>query len=199
MSEAPPNPHLHHLAMAEQGKTLALQGRHGPALERYRAALLMARQMSAPAVFARHYTDCIFESLERSGQLAPALELCEAACGEMAGVDDPTPIQIRDRASMLLRRGALLLRLDRGPEAENSLEEAVQLSGPGHLPLAEELLSWRRRALSISGERLTEAQERHGYFVVRRDTLRRDLLDRSSPSSLASDPGRTGGAGTTSF
>ena len=194
MSVERPSPQLHHLAMAEQGKTLALQGKHQQALERYRAALLLARRMSAPAVFARHYTDCIFESLERSGQLCPALELCAAACAEMGRVEAPTPLQARDQASMLLRRGALLIRLDRAPEAEEILQEAMRMAEPGRLPLAEELLAWLRQALYITRERLTEAQERHGYYTVRRDALRPELARLAA--SFAPTTGSAAGGAT---
>jgi hypothetical protein len=174
-AERPPPPHVRHLALAERGKLAAVKGDHGTALEFYRAALRMAQALAAPAPFARHYTDCILESLERSGQLRPALELCAAACTEMAGIERPGPLQRRDHATMLLRSAILLLRLDRGAEADLLLADAVAMARPGRLPLAEELQGWRARAFAIPPDRLTEAQLRHGYYSVRADALRPDI------------------------
>jgi len=190
-SERRSNPHIQHLSMAERGKEAALEGQHGRALEWYRQALHLARTVGAPPLFARHYADCIFESLERSGQYRPALELCEAACADMERAESPTPLQARDHATMLLRRAVLLVRLQRSEEAAPMLEEAIERARPSRLPLAEELLEWRRRAFSVSPQRLTEAQERHGFFHVRRDALRPDLarLAPETPSSPGPPPG----------
>lgn len=167
--------HLRHLALVERGKQAALAGDHGLALECYRTGLRMAQALSAPPLFARHYTDCILDSLEKSGHLESALALCERACGELAALRHPSPWQQRDRATLLLRQALQLLRLERLEEADQRLEQAVALAAPGALPLAEELRDWRARALTLRPERLDEAQSRHGYFTVRRDALKPEL------------------------
>lgn len=177
-----PNPHLRHLAVAERGKIAALDGDHAKALEWYRTALRMARIRNAPPPFARHYTDCILESLEHSEQYGPALELCRAAVTEMEEVSDPTPLQRYDHGSMLLRIAVLLLRQARGEEADRALANALERAGEDALPLARELRSWRSRAWTITPDRLTEAQRRHGLHVVRREALRPDLA-RYAPES----------------
>ena len=175
-SEAPTsNRHLAHLSIVERGKLAAVAGNHDMALECYRTGLRMAQSLSAPGPFARHYTDCILDSLERAGRLEPALMLCESASHELARIHPPNPLQRRDHATLVLRQALLLLRLGRESDADLRLAEAITLARPGRLTLAEEVQGWRARALTLTPERLDEAQARHGYYTVRRDTLRPDL------------------------
>lgn len=169
------NCHLAHLSIVERGKLAAVAGNHDMALECYRTGLRMAQSLSAPGPFARHYTDCILDSLERAGRLEPALMLCESASHELAGIHSPNPLQRRDHATLVLRQALLLLRLGRESDADLRLAEAITLARPGRLTLAEEVQGWRARALTLTPERLDEAQARHGYYTVRRDTLRPDL------------------------
>ncbi|MFO8047388.1 MAG: hypothetical protein R6U30_16195 [Halomonas sp.] len=169
------NRHLAHLSIVERGKLAAIAGNHDMALECYRTGLRMAQSLSAPGPFARHYTDCILDSLERAGRLEPALSLCESASRELSEIPSPNPLQRRDHATLLLRQALLLLRLGREKDADLRLAESIALARPGRLPLAEEIQGWRARALTLTPERLDEAQARHGYYTVRRDTLRPDL------------------------
>lgn len=193
------NPHLAHLSIVERGKLAAVAGDHDMALECYRTGLRMAQSLSAPGPFARHYTDCILDSLERAGRLEPALSLCESASLELAGLPSPSALQRRDHATLLLRQALLLLRLGREKEADARLAEAITLARPGRLPLAEEIHAWRARALTLTPERLDEAQARHGYYTVRRDSLRPDLASlgeagvgrRSSPHHHEVTPPRS--------
>lgn len=169
------SPHLRHLAIAEKGKLAALAGDHGRALELYRLALRMAGEVAAPTPFARHYTDCILESLEREGRHADALALVEAACAELEARAFLTTLQRQDHAALSLRRAILLLFLERGEEADRQLSLACELARPAQLALAEQLQDWRARALTITAQTLTDALTRHGYYTVRRDRVRSDL------------------------
>lgn len=169
------NRHLAHLSIVERGKLAAVAGDHDMALECYRTGLRMALSLSAPGPFARHYTDCILDSLERAGRFETALSLCESASHELSEIQSPNPLQRRDHATLVLRQALLLLRLGRDKAADLRLAEAITLARPGRLPLAEEVRAWRVRALTLTPECLDEAQTRHGYYTVRRDTLRPDL------------------------
>lgn len=173
------SPHLRHLAIAEKGKLAALSGDHGRALELYRTALRLASEMSAPTPFARHYTDCILESLEREGRHADALALTVAACEELERRGAESHLQRRDHATLTLRRAVLLLFLGREDEADHHLEQAVSIAHPGQLALAAELQAWRRRALTITAQTLADALTRHGYYTVRRARVRPDLARRA--------------------
>ncbi|WP_108446641.1 hypothetical protein [Halomonas denitrificans] len=172
--------HMRHLAIAEKGKLAALAGDHGRALELYRTALRLAGEMAAPTPFARHYTDCILESLEREGRHADALALTVAACEELERREAVSPLQRRDHATLTLRRAILLLFLGREAEADRQLERAVAIAHPDRLALAAELQAWRRRALTITAQTLAEALSRHGYYTVRRARVRPDLARRAA-------------------
>ncbi|HCA23425.1 MAG TPA: peptidylprolyl isomerase, partial [Pseudomonas sp.] len=84
--------HQLHLGIAEQGKVLALAGRHADALQHYQEALRMAVSSRAPEVFFRHYTQCVMESLELSGELDSVLRYCNEAEAHYARLDSPLPL-----------------------------------------------------------------------------------------------------------
>ncbi|KPF75257.1 hypothetical protein IP88_07200 [alpha proteobacterium AAP81b] len=160
--------HRLHMGVAEAGKLLALKGRHRDALAKYREALQLAHGARAPQLFARHYLHCVLESLEHLGEYAQAAELA-AAAADSAANPQPTPFQQRDRAHLLERQGVNLARAGDVPGARAVLAAAVALDAG--LPLARALLEWTARGLAVNPARLAEAQRRHGYWVVRPDTV----------------------------
>ncbi|MEO1818202.1 hypothetical protein [Pseudomonas sp.] len=160
--------HQLHLGIAEQGKVLALAGRHADALQHYQEALRMAVSSRAPEVFFRHYTQCVMESLELSGELDSVLRYCDEAEAHYARLDSPLPLVARDRAENLQRRGCIQLRQGRLEAALTSLQQAIALVQPPELPLARALVGWAARGLSIGERQLRDAQQRHDYFIVRK-------------------------------
>lgn len=160
--------HRLHLGVAEAGKLLALKGRHHDALAKYREALQLAHGARAPQLFARHYLHCVLESLEHLGEHAHAAALAGAAADSAAN-PDPTPFQKRDRAHLLERQGVNLAKAGDVPAARMALTAALELDSG--LPLARALLDWTARGLAITAGRLAEAQRKHGYWVVRPDTV----------------------------
>lgn len=160
-----------HLGIAEQGKLLALKGQHEPALAHYREALRMAVSSAAPEVFFRHYTQCVMESLERSGTLDAVLRYCDEAEAHYQRLDSPLPLVARDRAENRQRRACILLRMGRSEDAIAALQQALADAGAQPLPLASELLGWIRRGLSVGGRQLDEAQRRHSYYIVRKELV----------------------------
>lgn len=159
--------HLH-LGIAEQGKVCALASRHADALQHYQEALRMAVSSGAPEVFFRHYTQCVMESLELSGELDTVLRYCDDAEAHYLALNSPLPLVARDRAENLQRRGCVLLRKSQLDEALQSLQQALDLASAKSLPLTAELLGWARRGLTIGERQLHESQRRHHYFIVRK-------------------------------
>lgn len=160
------SPHKLHLAIAEAGKALALKGRHAQALEKYREALTMARQLRAPQLFGRHYLHCVLDSLEKMGSHGQAADLAGEAAAAVAEAGD-SDFQRRDRAHLLERAGVNRLKAGDVGAGRAALAEAVALD-PG-LVLARQLLDWTARGLAVSAGRFAEAQRRHRYWVVTPD------------------------------
>jgi tetratricopeptide (TPR) repeat protein len=163
--------HRMHLGVAEAGKLLALKGRHEQALERYREALRLAHGAKAPQLFARHYLHCVLESLEHMGDHLRAAQLAGAAA-EASANPDPTPFQQRDRAHLLERQGVNLVRAGDVPAGRVALEMALVLDAG--LGVARDVLAWTARGLTVSPARLADAQRRHGYWMVRADSVTPD-------------------------
>lgn len=169
------SPHLLHLGVAEQGKLYLLEGRHDEALRHFREAIRMAVAARAPEIFFRHYTQCVLESLELSGDFDEIIAFCRDADAHYAKIDSDEAILAKDHGATLERLGVALLQSDRRSEAVEILKRAAQRAGAGQLPLAEALAGWLERGLAVPTPVLRQAQRRHRYFAVRGDTVRRAL------------------------
>lgn len=156
-----------HLGIAEAGKLLALSGRHPEALVHYREAIRLAIADRVPDVFFRHYTQCVLESLERTGSYSEVIEYCELADRHYLSFEHLNPFQRRDHGATLERLGAVLVKADRQRDALPVLQRAVDTAGAGVLPLTETLINWLRRGFHTDVRRITELQDRHRYFTVR--------------------------------
>lgn len=169
-----------HFGIAEQGKVLALAGRHREALGHYRAALHLAARAGAPQVVARHYFHCAVESLEHLGAWAEVADLCTRAI-EAAPPAERSEFHRRDRAWLLERRGLARLSAAQTGAAETGaaqtgaaeadLRAALELAGPAGAPLSAEVVGWLRSRYTIAPARLAEARRRHGAQIVRRDSV----------------------------
>jgi hypothetical protein len=170
---AKPDPIAHgmHLGIAEAGKVHALANRHAEALRHYREAIRLAVASKAPEIFFRHYSQCVLESLEQSGGDADIIAFCTAAEAHYDGLDADTPLHRKDRGSILERLALAELRRGDAAAARATLETAITTAGKGVLPLAEQVVGWLQRGLSVSPALLVQAQRRHKYFVVRPDAV----------------------------
>lgn len=162
--------HRLHVGWAEQGKLHALRGEHGAALAHYREAMAGALRAGAPEVFFRHYLECSLESLELMGALDEVLAYCDRAVAHYAANAPPHELAVRDLAHVHQRRGAVLLKQGRRPEAAAALAEACRLQ-PGAMPLAAALKRWLDGNWHCDAARVTAEQRRHGFFSVRPDTV----------------------------
>ena len=159
------------LGIAEQGKLHALAGRHVEALRHYREALRLAVSCEAGELFFHHCTQCIMESLELSGGHESVADYCIRAEDHFAHVDIDDPLVNRQRGANLERLAVARLQIGDAEEARELLAIAIDTAGKGALPLAEALLGWLRRGLSVGEARLRSAQHQHRYFVVRKDLV----------------------------
>lgn len=160
-----------HLGIAEQGKLFALKGDHGEALRHYREALRMAMSQGSPEVFFRHYTQCVLESLEHTGAWGEILAFCERAEAHYA--DNPPQHELArlDLASHRERRGVVLAKAGRTDEARAALEAAVAGAEADWLPVGRKVLQWLQRGLTIDARRIGAEQQRHAWFIVRKDAV----------------------------
>jgi tetratricopeptide (TPR) repeat protein len=184
--------HAIHLALAESGRNAALRHEHTEALRSYREAIKLAVAAKAPEVFFRYYTQCVLESLERTGSYDEVIAFCEEADAHHQSVNSTLPIHRKDHGSLLERLGIVLLKDGRRDDGREALERAVETAGPRSLPIAEEILGWLARGYEVSAPRLTQLQERSGYFIVRRDDRlaeRAELL-RTGIDNLSGDSPR---------
>ncbi len=166
-----PAAHLQHLGIAEAGKLHALAHRHVEALRHYREALRIATASRAPAVFARHYTQCVLESLELIGSYSEVIRVCEEVDAHYTREGHALRLHRHDHAAHLERLGLARLKAGETAAGAQALQRAVALAGAGGLPLAEEVLGWVERRLTVSAARITVAQRARRYFTVRRDQV----------------------------
>ena len=160
-----------HLGIAEQGKLHALRGETSEALRHFREATRLAVSTGAPEVFVRHYTQCVLETLERTGAFDEVLAFCERAEAHYEANPPPNELAVLDLATHRQRRGVVLLKAGRTAEARQAFDSAVQTAGRGKLPLAEAVGRWLATGLRVDTRRLEAEQRRHAYFIVREDAV----------------------------
>ncbi len=160
-----------HLRIAESGKVFAVNGDFRRALGCYRLAMHMVRQSRSPEVFFRHYLECLIEAMELNGDYEEVLTFCERMQELHENLEEAGELEQLDRANLHQRRGIILLKMERDRDAEHELAEAARLSGNG-LSLSATVLRWVRSRLRPNSSRLLEEQRRHGYFSVRRETVK---------------------------
>jgi tetratricopeptide (TPR) repeat protein len=159
------------LGIAERGKLLALKGKHEQALRHYREALRIAMTCSHNEVFFHHCTQCIMESLELSGAYELVADYCRRAEERYAEVESPDDAIRRQRGGNLERLAVARLLAGDRDEATTLFSAALDVAGQRALPLSGDILNWMRRGLSVGTPQLRGAQQRHKYFVVRKDLV----------------------------
>ena len=183
--------HAIHLSIAEAGKLLALKGKHRDALQHYREALRLAVSSRAPEIFFRHYTQCVLESLELTGDYKEIIEFCTNADSHYAALDLHSSLHRRDHGSMLERLGLAYLKNEDVEQGQAALEKAREVAGDGVLPITDEVLGWLKRGFRVDTTRILSSQRKHKYFVVRQgqvDPKRAKPLIGLQKTSLAQSP-----------
>ena len=187
---AEPVRHVVHLAIAEAGKVALLDGDYPEALRQLREAIRLAVSSRAPEIFFRHYTQCVLEALELSGDHAEVIAMCREADAFYQTVEREAPLLAKDHGSILERLGIALLQSDERADAKDALDRAVSRAGPGVLPLAEAVAGWLARGFAVPPTQLRQAQRRFNYFVVREDTVDRRRARAVPPEAANADPRR---------
>ena len=161
--------HLHlHLHVAEAGKQRMLSGDHDAALDRYRAALRMALQHDAPLLFLAHYTDCILDCLEASGDHTQALRIVQQALAEQETNGEPFTEGVR--ASLKQREIFLLFMLGRTEDGDAALAVVPDLLSPAVAALRQA----RRRRLTPEVRWLNTLRRQYICSSVTEEHLRRE-------------------------
>jgi tetratricopeptide (TPR) repeat protein len=163
------------LGLTEQGKMLALAGKHKDALAHYREALRIAMTCEENEVFFHYVTQCILESLELSNAFGEVRDYCTRAEEQFATVENSDPLLAKQRATNLERLGLCLIQLDEVDDGRIALENALNLVEEKSLPLAVKILGWLRRGLTVETRQLRMAQKQFGYFMVRSDQIRKEI------------------------
>jgi len=162
-------------AIAEQGKRLALRGRHAEALGHYQRAINLGRALGSPPLLLRHFLECALESMELAEMYDAVLAYCDEALAHYRQHPPEGDFARADLAHIQQRRAVCLARLARADESARACAEALRCATEAdiRLPLTERLAAWLDGGYHISASRLLSEQRRHGYFSVRRDTVAR--------------------------
>jgi len=166
--------HALHIGIAEAGKLRALAGDHTDALRHYREALRLAQSARAPEVFFRHYTQCVLESLERTGAHGEVIAFCEQALAHYDAQGATLAVHRRDKAALLERLALNRIKAGQGDAAQAPLDAAVTLAAAADLPVARTVRDWLRRGMRPDPRRISELQAKHGYFAVTADRVEPD-------------------------
>ncbi|MEM7686797.1 MAG: peptidylprolyl isomerase [Pseudomonadota bacterium] len=183
--------HDFHFGIAEAGKLAAIKGDHQEALRHYREALRLAQASKAPEVFFRHYTQCVLESLELTGEYNEILEFCANADAHYTQLASKADLHARDHGAILERQGIVAVKAGDADVGRDALTRAVERSGKGTLPVAETVLGWLIRGMSVDARRLLQVQKKHKYFTVREDQVdaaRANPLPKESKKSVRVSP-----------
>lgn len=174
--------HVLHWGIAEAGKVALIDGDHVEALRHFREALRLAASSKAPEVFFRHYTQCVLETLELAGDYGEIVDLCTGQDAFYQEMGDTGPLLAKDHGSIIERLAVAELLSGNREEAVACFKRAIARAGPSVLPLSETLLGWLRRGLVVPLGQLRQAQRRHRYFVVRRETVDRSCARKLPPA-----------------
>ena len=160
-----------HYGIAERGKMHSLEGNHKEALRHYREALQMTKRDGSSDVFFQHYTQCVMESLERSGAHDEVISYCEKARDFLEGQEVITPHIKKSIATLMERQAVQHLYREEREDAVDLLKGVQQLVGRRSLPLSDDLLNWAQRGYQINKQQIEGVQKRHKYFVVRKENV----------------------------
>lgn len=166
--------HTLHIGIAEAGKMRALEGDHTDALRHYREALRLAQAARAPEVFFRHYTQCVLESLERTGAHGEVIAFCEQALAHYDTQGATLAVHRRDKAALLERLALNRIKDGQSTDAQATLDAALNMTAAGDLPVARTVRDWLRRGMRPDPRRITELQAKHGYYAVTADRVEPD-------------------------
>jgi len=186
--QAKNNVHIIHLSIAEHGKLCLIKGDVQEALRHFREAIKLSVSAKAPEIFFRHYTHCVLEALEKSGNFDEVEDYCRRADTHYQSLELDSALIRKDHGSTIERLALMLLLKKDSDLAQAEFERAVEIAGEGRLPLAEAMLGWLRRGLAITAERVRQMQNRHEYFQIIKANVNEAIARALPPEAAANSP-----------
>lgn len=166
-----------HIRIAEQGKVFCLEGNHTEALRYYRESMrLLGLQGEGNDVFFQHYSQCIMESLEKSGGHEEVINYCDKFLETLAQKDLENDSMLQSIAGFILQRKAIqYIYLESNEEASMLLEEAISMQSGDDKALSTQLLGWLHRGYTITHRQLQDTLNRSSYYIVRADRVNKNI------------------------
>jgi tetratricopeptide (TPR) repeat protein len=163
-----------HYGVAERGKIHFLEGNHKEALRHFQEAIQMSVKNSSSDIFFQHYTTCVMESLEHLGHHEEVLSYCEKLCEFLEEKGLEVPIIRKNYATNRERMAVQYLLQDEKEQAIKFFKEATALMDK-KMPLSNMLLGWCQRGFNVTVKQIRDAQHKHEYFAVRKDTVKPEM------------------------
>ncbi len=163
-----------HIRLAEQGKIYSLEGNYTEALRHYKEAMRLVQLNNDSDIFFQHYSQCTMEALEQSESYDEVISFCEKYIQFLEEKEEDELIK-KHKAYVLQRQGVQYLLKGENDTAKDLLSLAQKIIGRGKQFLTDELLSWVQRGYTIRKEQIEKLQEKHNYFIVRKDQINEKL------------------------
>ncbi|WP_026210719.1 hypothetical protein [Flexithrix dorotheae] len=174
-----------HESIAEQGKIYVVEGNNNLAIKYFKYAMEMVIQTNDQDVFLRHYVGYLLEALELSGAYQDVLDYCDINLRKIGNKPPKNLEEIRVKASLLQRKGIILLKMQKESEAIKAFKEAENLlSNNPELVLTQSLLFLISSGLKLNLDRILAEQERTSYFRVNEKNIKRNKAMKLPPSIL---------------
>lgn len=175
-----------HYGIAERGKIYYLEGNHKEALRHFQEAIQMSVKNSSSDIFFQHYTQCVMESLEFMGHHEEVISYCEKLCEFLKEKDMDETIIRKNYATTREKMGIQHLLKGDKEEALALFEEATQLMDK-KMALSNTIIGWIKRGYNVSEKQIRDAQHKHEYFAVRKDSVKPEMaIDLPNVNSVPS-------------
>ncbi|CAA0242065.1 peptidylprolyl isomerase [Tenacibaculum maritimum] len=178
------NKRMLHYRIAERGKLHALEKNYQEALRHYKEALRLTQYEKDSELFFQHYSQCVMEALEQLGSYDEVISFCKNYRAFLEGKEQSVLVKKHD-AFVSERQAIQHILKEESEEAKELLLKIQQNLGKGKQPITDTLLSWLLRGYKISKNQLNKLQEKHQYFIVRKELVNAqvaiDLPQKLSP------------------
>ncbi len=164
-----------HLRIAEKGKLLCLEGNYKEALRHFGEALKIMQKEKGSELFFQHYTQCVMETLEKSGSYDDVISYCERYVTFLDAKNSKNPFIDRHYARIFEKKAIQYLLKGNNQIALQLLELAQHKAGKGKQPITDELLKWVQKGYQISKRQVESVQKKFNYFIIRKDLVNPEI------------------------
>lgn len=175
-----------HYGVAERGKMHYLEGNYTEALRHFKEAIQMSVKNASSDVFFQHYTQCVMECLELMGHHDEVLSYCEKFSDFLQDKGLEEPVIAKHYATTLEKMGVQYLLKEEKDTAKELFQKASDTMNK-KMPLSNDLLGWLNRGYSITEKQIRGVQQKHDYFIVRKDLVKPEMAI-DLPDSVNSGP-----------